>query len=407
MFGCLRCKPAFVSKYHDALWAAEWSGEKKSCNYISPRLRDEGTSPFSDLLGNSSCGSLARLSRHSANISCPEIVLLQLRKMNGNSKPHMRNIGKTSSSKPHSLTFPPSQFTHVWRIRSCDPNRSVSPEVSLSQLSGLNVRNSPHWTEFMIGMISVDQYDAISERHPVIRESPFNVFPSMQTSLWVNTRVKGTTGLVCISSSPICYKSYSWPLVSSVYTAPFSVFHVRLESPQIFGANSEGMKPVTNSFRPALRGRFFRIHPQTWHGLDISMRVELYTCASGQWVNFLHNQTNLLSQIFQFIIGRHQKGVGNWVRKVTLSTIMAVTECKGHSGSELFTCGCLHSQARTHHSDAACLDLSLLETTPRTSVVLSLAQSPSHFGDGKFQLCHQLVIIFTLILKAMLLLWFT
>ena len=318
----------------------------------------------------------------------------------------MRNIGKTSSSKPHSLTFPPSQFAHVWRIRSCNPNRSVSPEVSLSQLSGLNVRNSPHWTEFMIGMISVDQYDAISERHPVIRESPFNVFPSMQTSLWVNTRVKGTTGLVCISSSPICYKSYSWTLVSSVYTAPFSVFHVRLESPQIFGANSEGMKPVTNSFRPALRGRFFRIHPQTWHR-HISMRVELYTCASGQWVNFLHNQTNLLSQIFQFIIGRHQKGVGNWVRKVTLTTIMAVTACKGHSGSELFTCGCLHSQARTHHSDAACLDLSLLETTPRTSVVLSLAQSPSRFGDGKFQLCHQLVIIFTLLLKAMLLLWFT
>ena len=171
--------------------AAEWSGENKSCNYISPRLRDEGTSPFSDLLGNSSCGSLARLSRHSAKISCPEIVLLQLRKMNGNSKPHMRNIGKTSSSKPHSLTFPPSQFTHVWRIRSCDPNRSVSPEVSLSQLSGLNVRNPPHWTEFMIGMISVDQYDAISERHPVIQESPFNVFPSMQTSLWVNTRGEG------------------------------------------------------------------------------------------------------------------------------------------------------------------------------------------------------------------------
>ena len=183
-------------------------------------------------------------------------------------------------------------------------------------------------------MISVDQWDAISERHPVIRESPFNVFfPSMQTSLWVNTRVKGTTGLVCMSSSPICYKSYSWPLVSSGYTAPSSVFHVRLESPQIFGANSEGGKPVTNYFRPALRGRFFRVHPQTWHHW-ITMRVELYTCASGQWFNFLHNQTNLLSQIFQFIIGRHQKGVGNWVRKVALTTVMAVTECKGYSGSE-------------------------------------------------------------------------
>ena len=35
------------------------------------------------------------------------------------------------------------------------------------------VRNSPYWTEFMIGTISVDQYDAVSERHPVIRELPF------------------------------------------------------------------------------------------------------------------------------------------------------------------------------------------------------------------------------------------
>ena len=79
---------------------------------------------------------------------------------------------------------------------------------------------------------------------------------------------------------------------------------------------------MTNSFHPALRGRYFRIHPQTWQEW-ISMRVELYTCASGQWVNFLNNQTNLF-QILQFIIGRHQKGVGDWFWKVTLTTIMAV-----------------------------------------------------------------------------------
>ena len=116
--------------------SAEWSSEKKAWKHISPCLRDEGTSPFSDLFGNWSCGFLARLLSHNAKISCPGIALLQLRKMNGNPRPHMRNIGKTKSPKPHSLTFPPSQFTHVWRIRSCDPNRSVSPEVPRSELSG-------------------------------------------------------------------------------------------------------------------------------------------------------------------------------------------------------------------------------------------------------------------------------
>ena len=139
-FGCLRCKPALksVSKCQDALWkhTAEWSGKNKAWKHISPCLCDEGTSPFSDLHGNSSCGSFACLSSHNAKISCPGIVLLQLWKMNGNPRPHMRNIGKKRSSKPHSLTFPPSQFTHVWRIRSCDPNQSISPEVPRSELSG-------------------------------------------------------------------------------------------------------------------------------------------------------------------------------------------------------------------------------------------------------------------------------
>ena len=70
------------------------------------------------------------------------------------------------------------------------------------------------------------------------------------------------------------------PFVSSSVCICY-VFHNRPDLSQIFDANNESMMPVTNSFRPALRGRYFRIHPQTWHR-RIAMRVELYTCASGQ-----------------------------------------------------------------------------------------------------------------------------
>ena len=103
----------FITRKHKAEWVAKTKPENIAAHVCATKVLRKFILWFS-------CASLS----HDAKISCPGVVLLQRQKTNGSPKPHMRNIGKTRSSKPHSLTFPPSQFTHVWRIRSCDPDRS-------------------------------------------------------------------------------------------------------------------------------------------------------------------------------------------------------------------------------------------------------------------------------------------
>ena len=61
---------------------------RKQSLHISPYLRNEGISPFSDLLGNLSCGSFACLSSRNAKGSCPGIVLLQLGRTRSQNRTH-------------------------------------------------------------------------------------------------------------------------------------------------------------------------------------------------------------------------------------------------------------------------------------------------------------------------------